>query len=183
MEEIDERPPNVMRRTVRPTFSPAHSELNGVTGPVPARFSDLWLGWVAAQGHRSEVVHELHKKYSACLCSSDAGSSREEHTRKRKIVAHFFSPKEVRVFEPYVRELLVRWDALCLAFDIIGNLAFVMIQAGKEVAPVAKDTRTAIVGYGAGAALAAQVLNDRGEYSAAMGVLPPRWRPLAGQLP
>lgn len=35
---------------------------NGITGPLLAQFSDLWLGWVAAQGHRSEVVHELHKE-------------------------------------------------------------------------------------------------------------------------
>lgn len=34
-------------------------------GPFWARFTDLWLGWVAAQGHRSEVVHEMHKKYGA----------------------------------------------------------------------------------------------------------------------
>ncbi len=36
---------------------------NGISGPFWARFSDAWLGWTAAQGHRSEVVHELHKKY------------------------------------------------------------------------------------------------------------------------
>ncbi|KAH8113979.1 cytochrome P450 monooxygenase pc-bph [Phellopilus nigrolimitatus] len=237
---------------------------NGVTGPVLARFSDLWLGWVAAQGHRSEVVHELHKKYGTFVrlapnhvSVSDPDAlqvvyahgggtlkadfydafvsirrglfntrSRAEHTRKRKIVAHIFAPKEVRAFEPYVRqhvrELLARWDALCeggakglagddgeggwrgrdgrvcfnclpwynyLAFDIIGDLAFGspfgMIQAGKDAAPVAKDTKAAIAGYGGGAAgagaapavtelAAVQVLNDRGEYSAAMGVLPPR---------
>lgn len=32
-------------------------------GPFLAKISDVWLGWVAAQGHRSEVVHELHQKY------------------------------------------------------------------------------------------------------------------------
>lgn len=32
-------------------------------GPFIAKFSDAWLGWVSSQGHRSEVVHELHKKY------------------------------------------------------------------------------------------------------------------------
>lgn len=79
---------------------------------------------------------------------------RAEHTRKRKIVSHTFSPKSVREFEPYisgtVRTLLSKWDALAdraakdgsggvmkgyavmelldwlnaLAFDIIGDLAF-----------------------------------------------------------
>lgn len=34
-----------------------------IPGPFLARFSDFWLGWIASQGHRSEVVHELHQKY------------------------------------------------------------------------------------------------------------------------
>ncbi|KAL5522615.1 hypothetical protein ACEPAG_8632 [Sanghuangporus baumii] len=36
---------------------------NGITGPLLARFSDAWLGWVAAHGHRSQVVYDLHRKY------------------------------------------------------------------------------------------------------------------------
>ena len=32
-------------------------------GPWLARFSDLWLGFIVPQGHHSEVVHDLHKKY------------------------------------------------------------------------------------------------------------------------
>ncbi|KAI0309649.1 cytochrome P450 monooxygenase pc-bph, partial [Amylostereum chailletii] len=36
-------------------------------GPWLAKFSDLWLTWTVLQGHRSEVVHELHKKYGAFL--------------------------------------------------------------------------------------------------------------------
>lgn len=35
----------------------------GIPGPFLARFSDLPLGWVASQGHRSDVVHQLHNKY------------------------------------------------------------------------------------------------------------------------
>jgi benzoate 4-monooxygenase len=34
-----------------------------IPGPFLARFSDIWLGWVASQGHRSDVVHQLHNKY------------------------------------------------------------------------------------------------------------------------
>ena len=34
-----------------------------IPAPPPVRFSDLWLGWTASQGHRPEVVHELHQKY------------------------------------------------------------------------------------------------------------------------
>lgn len=37
--------------------------LRSFPGPWVARFSDLWLGRVAQQGHRSEVVHQMHQKY------------------------------------------------------------------------------------------------------------------------
>src|SRR5712691_2290368 len=37
--------------------------LRSFPGPCVARFSDLWLGRVAQQGHRSEVVHQMHEKY------------------------------------------------------------------------------------------------------------------------
>ncbi|KAL5523029.1 hypothetical protein ACEPAF_1296 [Sanghuangporus sanghuang] len=42
-----------------------HIRANGVTGPILARFSDAWLGWVATRARRSEVVHGLHKKYGS----------------------------------------------------------------------------------------------------------------------
>ncbi|KAF4618517.1 hypothetical protein D9613_010014 [Agrocybe pediades] len=32
-------------------------------GPLIAKFSDIWLGVVCKNGHRSEIVHEMHKKY------------------------------------------------------------------------------------------------------------------------
>ncbi|KAK7462809.1 hypothetical protein VKT23_007389 [Stygiomarasmius scandens] len=32
-------------------------------GPLIAKFSDIWLGVVSLQGHRSENVHKLHEKY------------------------------------------------------------------------------------------------------------------------
>jgi benzoate 4-monooxygenase len=37
--------------------------LRSYPGPWIAHFSDLWLGRVAQQGHRSEVVHRMHEKY------------------------------------------------------------------------------------------------------------------------
>jgi len=248
---------------------------NGISGPFWARFSDAWLGWIAAQGHRSEVVHELHKKYGTfvriapnhvSISDPDAlqvvyahgngtlksnfydafvsitrglfnTRSRPEHTRKRKIVSHIFSQKSVLAFEPHIRqhvqELIGQWDKLCeggekgvsgtegeggwrgkagrvwfdclpwynyLAFDIIGDLAFGspfgMIKAAKDAAPVAVDQKEAIASYGkegtnevekhACAVVevpAVQILNDRGEYSASMGVLPPWCRPLVKRIP
>lgn len=32
-------------------------------GPFLAKFTDLWLGYVSKKGHRSEVIHEIHRKY------------------------------------------------------------------------------------------------------------------------
>ena len=34
-----------------------------IPGPWLAKFTDAWMGRVAAGGHRSEVVHEMHKQY------------------------------------------------------------------------------------------------------------------------
>lgn len=179
--------------------------------------------------------------------------SRPEHTRKRKIVSHIFSQKNVLEFEPHIRlhvgSLFQQWDKLCdggkkglsgtegeggwsgrdgrvwfdclpwynyLAFDIIGNVficdllseslltsgplclgdlafgsPFGMILAARDAAPVAKNHAQAIASYGKEdensyeviKIPAVQILNDRGEYSATMGVLPPYWRPLVKKLP
>ncbi|KAI0002159.1 cytochrome P450 monooxygenase [Russula compacta] len=76
-----------------------------------------------------------------------------------------------------------------LAFDIIGDLAFGspfgMIAAAKDSAPVAKSHEQGISVYGQEATKcetisipAIKILNDRGEFSAAMGVLPPWLRPI-----
>jgi benzoate 4-monooxygenase len=37
--------------------------IRDIPGPLLAKYSDAWLGWVSAHGHRSEVVHEMHQKY------------------------------------------------------------------------------------------------------------------------
>ncbi|KAF8842912.1 cytochrome P450 [Paxillus ammoniavirescens] len=239
-----------------------------IPGPFLAKFSDIWLGWTASQGHRSDVVHELHKKYGTfvrlapnhvSIADPDVlqivyahgnGSlksdfydafvsihrglfntrDRVDHTRKRKIVSHIFSQKNVLEFEPiarlYVAQFLKQWDRLydaavkgesgtegeggwfgrdgrlwldCLpwynylAFDIIGDLAFGspfgMISNAKDSAPVAVSQKDAMKSYGTEGECevieipAVQILNDRGEFSASMGVLPPSWRPYVRMLP
>ena len=64
-----------------------------------------------------------------------------------------------------------------------------MLVACKDSAPVAVSQKAAMEGYDCGAKIevehfpAVRVLNDRGEYSASMGVLPPHWRPLAKKIP
>lgn len=130
---------------------------------------------------------------------------RAEHTRKRKIVAHTFAPKSVLQFEPYIHanlETFVRkWDEItvnqrqsdgsahieCLswfnyvAFDAIGDLAFGapfgMLEAGADIAEVQPSS-----GGPAFYAPAVEILNRRGEVSAALGIIPQlkpyaRWFP------
>jgi benzoate 4-monooxygenase len=81
---------------------------------------------------------------------------------------------------------LYRADFNFLAFDIIGDLAFGapfgMIAAQKDIAPMmehAAADEKAEVKY----VPAVQVLNDRGDYSASMGVLPKWIRPFMKYLP
>jgi benzoate 4-monooxygenase len=242
--------------------------IRSIPGPFLAKFTDVWLGWVSVHGHRSEVVHEMHKKYGTfvrlapnhvsisdpealqIVYAHGNGSlksdfydafvsiqrglfntrDREQHARKRKIVSHIFSQKNVLAFEPnvrqYVGELIQQWDRLCdgaakglsgpegqggwrglngrlwldclpwfnyLAFDIIGDLAFGspfgMVMAAKDSAPVAVSQKDAMDSYGNDAECevinipAVQILNDRGEFSASMGTLPPAWRPWVRKLP
>ncbi|KAG6828596.1 hypothetical protein H0H92_007337 [Tricholoma furcatifolium] len=81
-----------------------------------------------------------------------------------------------------------------LAFDIVGDLAFGapfgMIHAAKDVAKVPRDQSSAMSSYGKESSAddvaevpAVQILNGRGEYSMALGVLPPWWRPFARLIP
>lgn len=42
-------------------------KMRSYPGPVLAGLSDVWLGRVAGSGHRSEVVHELHKQHGEYL--------------------------------------------------------------------------------------------------------------------
>lgn len=129
---------------------------------------------------------------------------RAEHTRKRKIISHAFSPKSVAAFEPHMAANLQRWvtqlDRIAassptmsfsrfnampwfsyLAFDIIGDLAFGapfgMVNKGKDETEV-----QLIPGGPVSFAPAVDVLNRRGEVSSTLGLLP-ALRPHAKYLP
>ncbi|KAK3370524.1 putative benzoate 4-monooxygenase cytochrome P450 [Podospora didyma] len=130
---------------------------------------------------------------------------RAEHTRKRKIVSHTFSAKSVSEFEPYIHsnlELFVKqWDNLIqrsrnpdgaahvdclnwfnyLAFDVIGDLAFGapfgMLSSGADMAEIRASPDSPPT-Y----APAIEILNRRGEVSAALGTLP-ELKPFAKYLP
>ncbi|KAI1506410.1 cytochrome P450 [Biscogniauxia marginata] len=129
--------------------------------------------------------------------------NRHEHTRKRKMISNTFAPKSIGQFEPYIHQNLEtfvdKWDELvdnspnrtahidCLkwfnyvAFDTIGDLAFGapfgMLKAGADIAEVRSSVDAAPV-Y----APAVEILNRRGEVSAAIGCLP-QLKPYAKWLP
>ncbi|KAJ5720365.1 uncharacterized protein N7483_008299 [Penicillium malachiteum] len=133
---------------------------------------------------------------------------RAEHTRKRKIISHAFSPKSVAAFEPHMAANLQRWvnqlDHIAvsgsqtgirndfarfnampwfsyLAFDIIGDLAF-----GAPFGMVNKGKDETEVQFTPGGPIslapAVEVLNRRGEVSSTLGLLP-ALRPHAKYLP
>lgn len=128
---------------------------------------------------------------------------RGEHTRKRKIVAHAFSPGAVQDFEPHMAANLKRWvgqlDRMAafptedgfsrvnmmpwctfLAFDIIGDLAFGapfgMVDRGRD------ECESTLPGKPKTYVPGAETLNRRGEVSSTLGLLP-ELRPFAKHLP
>lgn len=121
---------------------------------------------------------------------------RAEHSRKRKTVSHTFSAKSIGQFEQYIHsnieEFVKQWNRLSdlqsnpttgyvsldalnwfnyLAFDIIGDLAFGapfgMLEKGQDIAEMRLDPKDPPK-YVA----AVEVLNRRGEVSAALGCMP-----------
>ncbi|KAG8937897.1 hypothetical protein FRC00_010612 [Tulasnella sp. 408] len=177
---------------------------------------------------------------------------RAEHTRKRKVISHIFSPKNVQDFEPNIRsamaKLFVQLDKIInapegtksylgtnyfrkknsrafldilpwfnyVAFDIIGDLVFGepfgMIDAARDMAAVAKGGELRELGtlyhvepiavaqsfldtkYAgekdasqSGAEVtyipAIRILNERGDFSATLGTIPPWARPYVKKLP
>jgi len=130
---------------------------------------------------------------------------RVEHGRKRKIIAHAFSPGAVHAFEGHMSENLRRWvqqlDRIAqyptpnhthakmdmmpwctyIAFDVIGDLAFGapfgMVAKGRDEceSQVHPDGPITIT-------TGAETLNRRGEVSSTLGLLP-ALRPFAKYLP
>ncbi|KAH0287137.1 cytochrome p450 benzoate 4-monooxygenase [Aureobasidium namibiae CBS 147.97] len=130
---------------------------------------------------------------------------RAQHARKRRVVAHAFSPGAVGRFEPYMAEDLETWvgklDSIAkeaeeegseyksvnmmpwctyIAFDIIGHLAFGkafgMVKTGRDECVSQRPD-----GYMTRIA-GAETLNRRGEVSATLGWMP-ALRPFAEFLP
>ncbi|KAJ5168628.1 uncharacterized protein N7482_004222 [Penicillium canariense] len=133
---------------------------------------------------------------------------RAEHTRKRKIISHAFSPRSVAEFEPHMAANLQRWvkqlDHIAaspssitpndgfsrynampwfsyLAFDIIGDLAFGLPFGMVDKGKDETESQL-VVGGPVSYTPAVEVLNRRGEISSTLGLLP-ALRPIARYLP
>ncbi|KAI0879065.1 cytochrome p450 benzoate 4-monooxygenase [Hypoxylon argillaceum] len=163
-----------------------------------------------AEGLRTVYAHGngfLKDHYYEAFVSGVPGvfnvRDRDEHTRKRKIIAHAFSPGAVHDFEPHMSANLKRWVAQLdratvnpgadgyarvnimpwctfLAFDIIGDLAFGapfgMVQRARDECESTRPGEPATYVPGA------ETLNRRGEVSSTLGLLP-ALRPWARYLP
>ncbi|ETS85264.1 hypothetical protein PFICI_03289 [Pestalotiopsis fici W106-1] len=146
---------------------------------------------------------EFYNAFVSGVCGVFNVRDRVEHTRKRKIISHAFSPSAVSNFEHHMSANLERWvgqlDRITthpdesgyarvnmmpwstfLAFDIIGDLAFGapfgMVQRGRDECESTRPGQA--VTYVPGA----ETLNRRGEVSSTLGLLP-AIRPWAKYLP
>lgn len=133
---------------------------------------------------------------------------RAEHTRKRKIISHAFSPRSIAAFEPHMAANLRRWvkqlDQIALsqpqdigkahyarfnampwfsylAFDIIGDLAFGSPFGMVDQGKDEIGTKL-MPGGPISYTPAVEVLNRRGEVSSTLGLLPALC-PIAKYLP
>ncbi|KAF8352010.1 cytochrome P450 monooxygenase [Amanita rubescens] len=135
---------------------------------------------------------------------------RTEHTRKRKIISHIFSQKNVLEFEPHlkrhVHQLIKRWDQF---YDLalkgmsgndgeggwegrdgrlylnvlpwVNYLAFDIIGDLSFGAPF--GIQQALMNSYGKQEIDSDILNGRGDFSMCIGVLPPSWRPIVSKLP
>ncbi|KAL5499108.1 hypothetical protein ACEPAH_1626 [Sanghuangporus vaninii] len=79
-----------------------HIRANGVTGPILARFSDIWLGWVATRARRSEVVHALHKKYGPFVRLAPNQVSISDPDAIKVVYAHGNGPTKSDYYDVFV---------------------------------------------------------------------------------
>ncbi|KAI0315173.1 cytochrome P450 [Amylostereum chailletii] len=62
--------------------------LRAYPGPWLAQFSDVWLAWTVYQGHRCEIVHDLHKKHGPFVRLAPNHISVSDPTALEVVYAH-----------------------------------------------------------------------------------------------
>ncbi|KAJ7868673.1 cytochrome P450 monooxygenase [Mycena leptocephala] len=71
-------------------------------GPFLAKFTDAWLGWVAQQGRRSEVIHDLHKKYGSFVRISPSEVSIADPDAHGIVYAHGNGAQKSSFYDAFV---------------------------------------------------------------------------------
>ncbi|KAJ6526888.1 cytochrome P450 monooxygenase [Mycena vulgaris] len=71
-------------------------------GPFLAKFTDAWLGWTVQQGHRSEVIHELHKKYGSFVRISPSEVSIADSDAHSIVYAHGNGAQKSSFYDAFV---------------------------------------------------------------------------------
>ncbi|KAJ7898594.1 cytochrome P450 monooxygenase [Mycena olivaceomarginata] len=71
-------------------------------GPLLAKFTDAWLGWAVQQGHRSEVIHKLHKKYGSFVRISPSEVSIADPDAHSIVYAHGNGAQKSSFYDGFV---------------------------------------------------------------------------------
>ncbi|EJU01598.1 cytochrome P450 monooxygenase pc-bph [Dacryopinax primogenitus] len=73
-----------------------------IPGPFLAQLSDVWLARVAAQGHRSEIIHGLHQKYGKVVRIAPNHISLSEPGALQIVYAHGNGALKSDFYEAFV---------------------------------------------------------------------------------
>ncbi|KAE9408932.1 cytochrome P450 [Gymnopus androsaceus JB14] len=71
-------------------------------GPLLAKLSDFWLGWVAFRGHRSEIIHELHRKLGPIVRIAPNHISIADPKAIKDIYAHRNGPLKSEFYDGFL---------------------------------------------------------------------------------
>ncbi|KAI0309650.1 cytochrome P450 [Amylostereum chailletii] len=132
-------------------------------GPWLAKFSDLWLAWSTFQGRRSEVVHDLHKKYGPIVR---------------------LAPNHVSISDPAALYAHGNRATKTEFYD-----AFVTVSPGlftvRDRAAHARKRKIVSHVFAPKTVLEFEphVQRERAAYTATTGTMPSYWRPLASCIP
>ena len=107
--------------------------IKSIPGPWLAKFTDAWLGRVAAGGLRSEVIHEMHKQYGKYVPPAISKSPPLPHVTESWALTHptgtfvRLAPNHVSIADPDALQIIYTQE--CLKSDFYD--AFVSIRKGS----------------------------------------------------
>ncbi|KAJ7634986.1 cytochrome P450 monooxygenase [Roridomyces roridus] len=71
-------------------------------GPLLAKFSDAWLGWISPHGHRSEIIHEMHLRYGPFVRISPSEVSVADPDALAVVYAHGNGALKSKFYDAFV---------------------------------------------------------------------------------